>query len=54
VLGTKRGIIAAAALAIALIAQPAVAQGSWAGTCRTFNMTLNDGSSHPAMFKVVG
>lgn len=23
---------------------------SWAGTCRTFDMTLNDGSSHQAMF----
>jgi hypothetical protein len=28
-------------------------QDSWAGTCRTFNMTLNDGSSHNAMFKFV-
>lgn len=23
---------------------------SWAGTCRTFDMTLNDGGSHHAMF----
>jgi hypothetical protein len=26
---------------------------SWAGTSRTFEMTLNDGSSHQAMFKFV-
>lgn len=28
-------------------------EDSWAGTCRTFNMTLNDGSSHQAMFRFV-
>lgn len=25
----------------------------WAGTCRTFSMTLNDGSSHQATFRFV-
>ncbi|WP_427008284.1 PxKF domain-containing protein [Pseudarthrobacter sp. H2] len=28
-------------------------EASWAGTCRTFDMTLNDGSSHQAMFRFV-
>jgi hypothetical protein len=28
-------------------------EDSWAGTCRTFDMTLNDGSSHQAMFRFV-
>ncbi|MBT2555486.1 PxKF domain-containing protein [Arthrobacter sp. ISL-5] len=28
-------------------------EDSWAGTCRIFNMTLNGGSSHQAMFKFV-
>lgn len=28
-------------------------EDSWAGSCRTFNMTLNDGSSHQAMFRFV-
>ena len=28
-------------------------QDSWAGTCRTFDMTLNDGSSHQAIFRFV-
>ena len=26
---------------------------SWSGTCRTFTMTLNDGSSHDATFRLV-
>ena len=26
---------------------------SWSGTCRTFTMTLNDGSSHDATFRFV-
>lgn len=26
-------------------------EGSWSGTCRSFDMTLNDGSSHQTMFK---
>ena len=26
---------------------------SWAGTCRTFDMTLDDGSSHQATFRFV-
>lgn len=26
-------------------------EGSWSGTCRSFDMTLNDGSSHETMFK---
>lgn len=28
-------------------------EASWAGTCRTFDMTLIDGSSHQAMFRFV-
>lgn len=28
-------------------------QDSWAGTCRTFDKTLNDGGSHQAMFRFV-
>lgn len=28
-------------------------EDSWAGICRTFNMTLNDGSAHHARFKFV-
>jgi putative transposase len=28
-------------------------QDSWTGTCRTFDMTLNDGRSHQAMFRFV-
>ena len=28
-------------------------EGSWAGTCRMFNMTLNDGSSHQSTFRFI-
>lgn len=28
-------------------------ESNWAGTCRTFDMTLNDGTSHQAMFRFV-
>lgn len=31
----------------------ATSDGSWAGTCRTFDTTLNDGSSHQALFRFV-